>query len=215
MKSTELLLTSLLIGSTHAASVIPLGIDQANSSGNAFGGSLEKTLDDGFAYNPNSPVSPLPNQVYNAGSIGYHANLGEGEDAFLSYTTPSFTTNATETVIVVDLYGRVSLACCNDRDDNIDVQLFNGSFDSPIATVTGLAIDNDANGWARATFDTLPVGTTFDRLRIIGHDSGGGASNNYFTLLETRASSLAQIPEPSSAALLSLCSGMLLLRRRK
>ncbi|MDA7934672.1 discoidin domain-containing protein [Akkermansiaceae bacterium] len=161
--------------------------DGPNSSPNSFGGSLEKTLDDPFDYDAEAPEINLPNRIYNNGSIGYHANLGEGVDALLSYTTAITIINSDEAELVVDLYGRVDNVCCNDRDDNIDVQLFQGSFDTPIAAITGVMIDNAGSGWARATFDELPVGTRFDRIRIVGRDSGGGAANNYFTLLELRA----------------------------
>lgn len=209
-------LIALSIGSAQAATVIGLNADSANSTGNAFGGTIEKTLNDPFAYDPASPNSPLPNRIYNSGSIGYHANLAEGVDAIVSYTTASIiATSASEPVVVVDLYGRVDNACCNDRDDDIDVQLFNGSFSSPIASVTGISLDNSGDGWGRATFDTLPEGTTFDRIRIIGHDSGGGANNNYFTLLETRAATIAAVPEPSSLGLLALGATALLLRRKE
>lgn len=182
--------------SSGVATVLTMTPDAANSSPNAFGGSLEKTLNDPFAYDAESPVFALPNRIYNNGSDGYHANLAEGVDALLSYTVPSTSVASDDSDIVIDLYGRVDNACCNDRDDDIDVQLFLGSYDTPVASVTGLTIDNAGDGWARATFDSLPVGTTFDRIRIIGHDSGGGAANNYFTLLETRAA----IVEPDTDA---------------
>lgn len=170
-------------------------------------------MNDPFVYDVSNPTSPLPNRVY-SGAAAYHANLTEGVPAILSYTSTMTTTTSGESVVVVDLYGRENLGCCNDRDDNIDVQLFNGSYASPIATVTGLSIDNTADGWTRAIFDSLPVGTSFDRIRVIGNDSGGGASNNYLTLLETRAATTA-IPEPSSTALLALCGGLLLRRKRR
>lgn len=170
-----------------AATELILTPDGANSSPNAFGGTLEKTLNDLFVYDARTPDSPLPDRVYNGSSGGYHANMGEGIDALLSYTLPVTTINSVDAEVIVDLYGRVDNACCNDRDDNIDVQLFDGSFDTAIATITGLTIDNAASGHIRATFDTLPIGATFDRIRVIGHDSGGGAANNYFTLLELRS----------------------------
>lgn len=215
MKINPILISGFLMGAAHSATIIPITADQANSSPNAFGGTVEKTRNDPFAYDPLSPTSPLPNQVYNTGSGGYHANLAEGAQALVSYTTGSITTGAAEPVIIVDLYGRIDLACCNDRDDNIDVMLFNGDYSTMVASVTGLSIDNAADGWARASFDSLPVGTTFDRIRVVGNDSGGGPSNNYFTLLETRAASIAAVPEPTSAGLLALGVCAFLIRRRK
>ena len=170
-----------------ASTVLPLTPDSIASSPNAFGGSLEKTLNDPFVYDPASPADPLPNQIYNNGSDGYHANLTEGFDALLSFTTDPTTIDTDNTDLVIDLYGRIDLACCNDRDDDIDVQIFEGSFDTPIASVEGLSINNTGNGWVRATFDELPVGTSFDRIRVIGRDSGGGPTNNYFTPLEVRS----------------------------
>lgn len=181
----------LLPASTAGAALeISLSPDEANSSLSAFGGALARTLDDPFDYNPRKPDDPLPIQLYNVDSGGYHANLPEGTDAILSYTLPEITIADGETDLVVDLYGRTNPDCCGDRDDDIEVQLFEGSYDTPVATIGGLTIDNLASGWVRANFDNLPVGTTIDRLRIVGGDSGGGAANNYFTLMETRAAVL-------------------------
>lgn len=183
------LLTALLVPSVSfgAATEIPLTPDLDTSSASAYGGTLEKTLDDPFVYDAADAVAVLPNQIYNNGSPGYHADLPEATDALLSYTFTGFTINSLGTEFAVDLYGRIDLDCCRDRDDDIDVQIFNDSYDTPIATVSGLKIDDPATNWIRATFKDLPVGTKIDRIRVIGHDSGGGEANNYFTLLETRS----------------------------
>lgn len=167
---------------------LSLTADLANSSPSAFEGSLAKTLDDFFDYDFMDPTFALPQQTYQPGAAGFHGNAPEGQDVLLSYTFAGVTIEADDQDLVIDLYGRVDNVCCNDRDDNIDVLLFNGSYDSPIASITGLAIDNaGANAHVRAIFDALPIGTMVDRIRLIGHDSGGGAANNYFTHMETRA----------------------------
>jgi len=127
----------------------------------------------------------------------------------------AYTTTAGEATIAVDLYGRAGNGGWQDRDDNIDVQLFNGDYVTAVATISGLSIDNGATSHVRATFSGLAVGTQFDRIRIIGHDSGGGAANNYFTLQEAKLTTVDTVPEPSSTALLGLGGLALILRRRK
>ena len=210
------IITSLLgMASAQAATVLGLTADTVNSSAAAFGGTVAGVVSDTFLYDPATPTTPSPNRVFAAG-VGYHADLGEGVDALLSYTLSggAHTTTAGEATVVVDLYGRSNEACCNGRDDNIDVQLFNGDYVTAVATVSGLSIDNAGTGHVRATFGGLAVGTQFDRIRIVGHDSDGGAfpANNYFTLMEAR---LATVPEPSSTALLGLGGLALIMRRRK
>lgn len=206
------------MASAQAVTVLGLTADTGNSSASAFGGTLAGVVNDPFAYDPSLPLLLVPDRVYNvATGNGYHADLGEGVDALLSYTLSggTHTTTAGEATVIVDLYGRDNQpAGINTRDDNIDVQLFNGDYVTAVATVSGLSIDNTITGHVRATFGGLAVGTQFDRIRIIGHDSDGGAfpANNYFTLMEAR---VATVPEPSSAALLGLGSLALMLRRRK
>ena len=156
---------------TSAATLISLTADAANSSSSGFSGSVAGTLSDGFSYDPLSPTAALPDQAYSSNGDGFHASLGEGVQAILSYTLTSgiHTTTVTDPTIVVDLFGRDSFG---DRDDDVDVILFNGDYVTQVATVTGVSISDTSPYYARATFSGLAVGTSFDRIRIIGNALG-------------------------------------------
>ena len=75
------------------------------------------------------------------------------------------------------------------------------------------ATDLDLDGLTTGNHSFTADSQTFDRIQVVGHDSGGGATNNYFTLMEVGAAFEA-IPEPSTMVLLGL-GGMFALRRRK
>ena len=180
--------------SPAAVTTLDLTGDAASSSISGWSGSIGATLNDGFAYDPLSPTSPLPNQSW-SGSRGFHGNEANGVDVILNYTLTAGThTTAGGEEIVVDLYGRNSN---EDRDDNVDILLLNGGVaGSTAASVTGVKIDGAAHH-ARATFSSLAAGTQFDAVRVVGHDTA--ASKNYFTLMEIRAASFG--PEPPGVTL--------------
>ena len=187
----SLLASLFLVPAAFGAGVtLTLVSDPANSAASGFGGSVDATLSDGFAYDPTNPDDPLPQLAY-SGAAGYHGVGNNGAAHILSYTLDTaFTTSSEDETIVIDLYGRDN-ACCGERDDDIDVHLFNGDYLTAIATVSGLTIDNAAVGIrVRASFDDLPVGTTFDRLQVAGNDTDADPDNNYFTLMEIRAAVL-------------------------
>ena len=187
-----------------AASPILLNLtaDPANSSPSFFGGNLGGTLNDPFAYDPANPTSPLPDQVYSSNGDGFHAQQPAGTDAILSYTLTDgpLTLNGN---VNFDLYGRNGFV---NRDNDIDIQLFNGDYVTPVAELTGLAISDTAPFFVRGT---LPLsGTTFDRVRLVAGDSNGGGNPNFFTLLELRAN-VEPVPEPTSLLVCGVGLGML------
>ena len=208
-------------GSAQAA-VINLATNLTGSSTPYPGSSIDGTLDDGFAYDEYNPTATLPNQTLDGAlSRGFHGNNASGTDVIINYTL-SHTTTALESTIVIDVWGRDETRFFDaggegSRDNDFDVLLLNGT--TVIGTVSGLSLDQGVAGtaggaYARATFDGLVVGTSFDGMRIVGHDTGGAAAN-YFTILETRAGAVAAVPEPSAAALLGLGGLALILRRSK
>ncbi len=207
------------------ASVIPLTVDTTGSAVGAWGSSHAATLNDTFVYNPLDPTATVPQQMIDAAESGsiadaFHANIGD-VDAVLNYTL-AHTTTALESTIVVDLWGR-NEAKYNDasgeglRDNDVEIQLLSGGTAIANGTVTGIQLSQGlanvyGGAYARATFAGLAEGTTFDGMRIIGHDSNGPDGHNYFTLMETR---IAAIPEPATLGMVALFGGGILFIRRK
>ena len=175
------LATLLLFSSSSLAlEVVDLTGDDANSSTPGFGTELIRTINDNFLYNPLSPTDPLPNQVH---PNNFHGSEAEGVDVLLSYNfTDGAISLAEGDLFAVDLYGRNE--CCQDRDDNIDIELYSGGVTGTlVASITGQAIPDAAPTHARVFVGA--VGQTFDSLRLVAHDSA--AAGNLFTLQEVRA----------------------------
>jgi hypothetical protein len=164
-----------------ADDVITLSGDIGNSSVSTYGMTVDVTLNDPFAYDPLSPTSPLPNQAH---PNGFHGTEAEGVDVILSYDmiTPVILDAGEE--MYVDVWGRNE--CCFDRDDNFDIEFYNGGvLGTLIGSVTGQAIPDDVPQYHRVSY--FSTGTvTIDSFRIVGHDSAV-ADQNLFTLMETRA----------------------------
>ncbi|MDF7806991.1 PKD domain-containing protein [Pontiellaceae bacterium B12219] len=180
--------TAVGISATHLTEVFELISDTANSSTPDYGTDQDFLLNDTFDYNPNNPTATLPNSL--AYQDGFHGNEAATVDVLISFLlegSNTYTTAAGNPVIVIDMWGRNSN---KDRDENIDVQLFNGSYDASnmVGFVNGVRVDDSSN-LGRATINTLPVGTTFDRVRIVGHNSTT-RPNNPFTLTEVRMAAL-------------------------
>ncbi len=146
--------------------------DAANSSTSGFGGSVERTLNDSFAYGPESPTSPLPYLIYDPGDVkGFHGDEASGI-ATVAYTSAGGALSlAPSEVFIVDLYGRSD--CCGDRDDNFDIKLYNGQ--TLVASSAGNGIDGDYHGRV-----TMSPAAPFNRVVIVGY-------HQYFTLMEIRA----------------------------
>jgi len=195
---------------------LKLTADPANSSPSSFGGSLAATLNDGFAYDPMNPTGVLPDQIYDQiyNANGFHANAQNATSVNLSYTLTNGPLTLTGN-LNVDFYGRSDFSFHYDRDNDIDIQLFNGDYATPVATLTGGAIPDAPPLHFRATVPL--VSTTFDRLRVIGNDSAD--SRNYFTLMEIRANTQSTatgvIPEPTSMAIFAVGAGALGFGRRR
>lgn len=168
-----------------ASDIITLVEDVANSSEAFYGTSVAALLTDPFAYTPLDPTAALPALAH---SDGFHGNNADGSDVVLSFTLADpYTTVANNPVIVADLWGRNSN---QNRDDDLDVILYNGDYSTPVGSVMGAGIADGVAPYGRASINTLAVGTTFDRIQVIGHNSSGAAANP-FTVTELR---LASIP---------------------
>lgn len=203
---------------SHALLVpIGLAVDLANSSASGFNGSMAKTINDTFAYNPETPTVPMPATSYGGGatdSPGFHAVGGNGADVFLSYNLAGgpLKHQAAQQAFFLDLYGRSN--CCTNRDDNFDIQVFSGGVGGTLlGTVTGAAIGGTFHTRVNLA-PVLPVGGFFDAIRLVAHDTDGTTNANSFTLMEIRAAQLA-IPEPATASLALIgLAGMMARRRR-
>jgi len=208
------ILSSVAIAtSAQAAVTLSLLADTANSDSGAFGGSLAATLNDGFAYDPDSPTSSLPDQVFDGGD-GFHADKNSGTHT-LSYTLAggALTTDSTNSNMLFDFYGRNSNL---GRDNNYTISLYNGDYTvgNLISQQTGQGVANVSPYHNRTT---LAVGeaVTFDRIQITS--LAGGGDLQYFTVMEVRAATEPGVaaPEPSSTALLGLGGLALIIRRRR
>ncbi|MDF7823574.1 PKD domain-containing protein [Pontiellaceae bacterium B12227] len=172
--SSNSMSTTVSIDVIGPATNITLVADSTSSSTAFYGSSVEKLLTDTFEYDPMDPTATLPSLVF---SDGFHGNDASGTN-ILSFTlSNAYTTVSAYPVIGVDLWGRNSNF---DRDDNFDVILYNGDYFTEVGRVEGIAIpDSAVEPYTRALIDTLAVGTTFDRMQIIGHHA-------QFTLTEVR-----------------------------
>ena len=87
---------------------------------------------------------------------------------------------------VVDLWGRFGDVNSGlyERDDNFTIALYNGNYTTAVATSGNVSILEDSGSRLRTEFD-LAEGVTFDRFEI------RAANTPYFTIMETRAASLA------------------------
>ena len=201
---------AMAASTSHAATVLGLTLDGANSDAGAFGTSASDTLSDGFAYNPDTPTSPLPVQgSFSSVTGGFHADKTTGNH-MLSYTLTggALTTTIATATLYFDFYGR---AANLNRDNNYTVTLYNGDYITSIAQLAGQGAPDAAPYFNRSTF-SLGTGVTFDRIQLTA-PAGAGDPNQYFTVMEVRAATDI-IPEPSAALLAGLSMFGLLRRRR-
>jgi len=175
-----------MLSATSAAlalEVIALTGDVANSTTPRTDGSITATTTDAFAYDPLDPTAALPTQTH---PNNYHAESANGTDVFLIYDfTDGPITLATGETFAIDLYGRSE--CCQNRDDDIDVELFTGGVltGTVVASSLGVGIPDAAPQHQRVIIGG--VGDTFDSFRLTAHDSDGPDNLNAFTLQEIRA----------------------------
>ncbi|HQY88013.1 MAG TPA: PEP-CTERM sorting domain-containing protein [Tepidisphaeraceae bacterium] len=183
---------SFCLSTVNAAELV-ITPDAAQTTAVIGGGEIEGTLNDTFAYNPLTPIAPLPNQSWGAGN-GYHAI----QDA----ATMAYTFDDTYQNLFIDLYGRDSWF---ERDDNLTIRFYDGSWAGvPTQVITPFSISDTPPYYSRVTPDT---NTLADRFSI-------SSDAVYLTIMEVRASgSVGSIPEPST--LLMVSAGTLIgLRRR-
>ena len=148
--------------------------------------SVDYLLNDPFAYDPVDPTSTDPLRNWDPdGGVCFHATETEGVDVILSFVLDApFTNRFAFSEVVVDIWGRYD--CCQDRDDDVDVILYNGDYSTVVATIEGSAVPDSSPQHLGVIFDTLDVGVVFDRFQIIGHDSLPDNGSNNFTLFEVR-----------------------------
>ncbi|VGO19104.1 hypothetical protein [Pontiella sulfatireligans] len=178
-----LLVMAVLSGLSMSVQAWDIGLtaDTANTPAPGFG-NIGFTLDDPFAYDSDTPMSPMPDITSRVLEVMY--SWAKEGDAILSYilTDGVFTVASGGETINLDFYGRELTPI---RDDDFDVVLYNGDYSTPVATLTGLGID-DGTFYTRGSF-TLAEGTQFDRIQITGHNSDPATPTvNNFTLAEIR-----------------------------
>ena len=197
--STALL--TLLASATagHAAVVTLTGDEALTTTPLASQGTetqqLLATTNDGFAYNPASPTSPLPGD-YTGPNTGFHGTSTADDTAVFNF-------DGSYNNLFVDIYGR--RVCCQERDDNFRVQLYSGA--TLVEEFTGLTIPDDATAYLRVT---ATAGSVADSIRFV--DDAGTA--NPFTLAEVRVNGTV-IPEPSGLLLGLGGFALMALRRRR
>jgi len=176
----------MVLTAAHYAPGVEISItaDAGNSSTAYNGSAVGNLLTDPFAYDSVNPAATSPVRNWTNGSNAFHGGEANNVDVILSFVlnTP-YTQSDTSLFPVIDLWGRND--CCQIRDDDVDVILYNGDYSTVVAMVTGIKIPDAAPQHVRALFNNLGIGETFDRFRIIGHDSDPAAGNP-FTLFELR-----------------------------
>jgi hypothetical protein len=205
---------ALAASTSHAATVLPITLDSANSYTGGFS-ALADTVNDPFLYDPNSPTSPAPVQGSDSSVTGgWHGNF-IGAQHLISYlVTGGLTTTAATSTIYFDFYGRTNIGnpanvAILTRDNNYTVTLFNGNYTTQVAQLTGQGVADAAPYFNRSTF-TLGAGVTFDRIQLTSPVTAD-SNTQFFTVMEVRA---ATVPETSSALLCGLGALGLLRRRR-
>lgn len=206
-----LVLTSALVASSSAATVLALTGDTGNSDSSDYSGSLAGTLGDTFLYNPDSPTSSLPDQIYSSNGDGFHANKSAGLHT-LSYTLSGGAfTAAGNTEVYFDFYGR---SANTNRDNNYTVTLYNGDYTvgTLVSQQTAQMVEDSSPFYNRTTFNITDT-TQFDRIQVTS-PAATGDTDQFFTVMEVRAATQT-IPEPSSTVLIGFSALSLILRRKR
>ena len=205
---------AMAVSTSHAATVLPITVDTANSYTGGFS-SLVDMVNDPFLYNPDSPTSPAPVQGSDSSAAGgWHGALGSGQHLISYLVTGGITTTSVTSTIYFDFYGRTNIGNPSNvgillRDNNYTVTLYNGDYATQVAQLTAQSVADAAPYFNRSTFNLGP-GVTFDRIQLTSPVDADPESP-YFTVMEVRA---AAVPETSSALLCGLGALGLLRRRR-
>lgn len=167
---------------TDEGEVHALTADIANSSNAAHGSSVNGVLNDTFAYDPLNPSATSPQIVWSPTDF-YHAYETDGSPAVLSFTLASpLTITVGLKEIQLDLWGRNIV---QQRDDDIDILLCDGSYTNVVGQINGISIPDTADAHITVSLQSLPFGTSFDRIQIVGNNTSGNSTNT-FTLAELR-----------------------------
>jgi len=136
--------------------------------------SLAMVFNDPFAYDPNTPTDPRPNQAQSS-TPGYHTATPDGGSIAMMFDRP-------HRAIVIDLYGRTDyLGSEHSRHQNLTIELFNGDWDQPVYTEQGFdAVSTKHDEPASYGRWVAPAAVVADRARITRRD-------DYLVLMEVRA----------------------------
>ena len=174
--------TLMILGLTaiSQAAVITLTADTVNSTIPLYG-SVEKVIDDTFAYDPDNPTDQYPVLV---GSETVHPWF-HGTAGIDDVIALDFDDNYDN--LFVDIYGRDGSTNAEYRDDDFDVVFY----------FEGAAVETISNASIGATWHTrvtASAGTVADSVRLVDNRLETGnpdplwpANDNAFTILEVRA----------------------------
>ena len=203
--------TLMILGLTaiSQAAVITLTADTVNSTIPSYG-SVEKVIDDTFAYDPDNPTAPYPVLV---GSETVHPwfHGTAGIDDVIALDFDDSYNN-----IFVDIYGRDGSTNAEYRDDDFDVVFY---FEGAVVEAISTSILPDDNWHTRVT---ASAGTVADSVRLVDNRLESGnpdplwpANDNAFTIVEVRANGVVAIPEPATLGLVAAFGGGILFIRRR
>ncbi|NQZ60506.1 MAG: hypothetical protein HRT88_23920, partial [Lentisphaeraceae bacterium] len=128
MKKTLIAVLCFLAGAVSAYVVpysevtLEVNTSVANTA-SAYGGSQTKTINDPFAYHPDSPTSPKADTWFGGSKPGFHAFVSEGTIVTLAYSlSEGPLTLAGSDSFILDFYGRSGNY--KDRDDDFKISLY-------------------------------------------------------------------------------------------
>ena len=170
-------------------SIVALSTDGSSKSYTGTGSllTIARTIDDGFAYDPDNFGATNPYQgsldlIDNGNDAGFHGSVATTH--FLRYTLDEGPITGTVDTrhFAVDLWGRLGDVSSGlyERDDNFSITLYNGNYTTSVATSGNLSILEGSDSRLRTELE-LADGVTFDRFEIRANNTP------YFTIMETRA----------------------------
>lgn len=177
--------------------IVPLSVDSVRSDAPAFGTTYEGPLNDGFAYDPLSPASVLPQTDYGAGP----ADLWHSPNGAVP-TEYAVTFGDVYSELTLDFYARSDGPSIYGRDNNLTMRLYNGDWTTIVETISGVNIQNDPPH-NRIVFNPA---VEADRLLIVN------PSSTNWSIGELR---MLGVPEPSGSVFLAVMAVMAASRRRR